>query len=486
MKKATDSQKIQATNREECVEELRKQLEFYKLIFDSIHHGSTVTDADGYISHFNKPYGEFLGIPPEEQIGRHCTEVLENTRMHLVAKLGQAEICQPQRINGKDMVVQRIPIRKDGKVIAVFGQVMFKNVEELQRIAERLSLLESKVEFYAKELLSLRSARYTFDSIFSKCDKMQALKQEALKAAGNTLPVLITGESGTGKEVFAQAIHQASRRRKQPFVRINCAAIPRDLLESELFGYEKGAFTGASAAGKPGKFELAHRGTIFLDEIGDLPLDMQPKLLRVIEEREFERVGGTALRRADFRLIAATNQNLDEMRDSGAFRKDLFYRLSVIQLQLPPLRERRDEIGDMARHLLARILDPASFAELRLDPEFEAGLVAHHWPGNVRELANVLERALSTMEGKALRLCDLPPALRGGPCPEHAVASRTATTATNGEASLRQVKHEAEKDAILAAMAQCGGNISRTAAQLGIHRTLLYKKMKKYGVNPRG
>lgn len=467
----------------DTVEDLRQQLEFYKLIFDSIHHGSTVTDADGYITHFNKPYGEFLGLDPEAQIGRHCTEVLENTRMHLVAQLGQPEICQPQRINGKDMVVQRIPMRKDGKVIAVFGQVMFKNVEDLQRIAERLSLLESKVEFYAKELLSLRSARYTFDSIFSKSERMHTLKNEALKAAGNNLPVLITGESGTGKEVFAQAIHQASRRRKHPFVRINCAAIPRDLLESELFGYEKGAFTGASAAGKPGKFELAHRGTIFLDEIGDLPLDMQPKLLRVLEEREFERVGGTALRRADFRLIAATNQNLDKMRESGGFRNDLFYRLSVIQLHMPPLRERQEEIGDLTRHLLARILDPASFAEIRLEPDAEEALVSHSWPGNVRELANVLERALSTMEGNAIRLCDLPAPLRTVACT--GVHSGAASTGRASSASLKKVKHDAEKDAILAAMAQCGGNISKTAVQLGIHRTLLYKKMKKYGVSPK-
>ncbi|MFA5285067.1 MAG: sigma 54-interacting transcriptional regulator, partial [Smithellaceae bacterium] len=293
------------------VEALRKRLEMYELIFESIHYGGLVTDSNGYITHFNKPYGLFLNLDPRAQIGKHCTEVVENSRMHIVAQTGEPEFSDSQRIKGQKMVVHRIPIKKDGKVIAVFGQVLFKDVRDVSKLAKELSLLESKVKLYEAELLALRSTRYTLDSIIGVSDAIRSLKAQALKAAASHFPVLISGESGTGKELFAQAIHQAGPRKIYPFVRINCATIPKDLFESELFGYEKGAFTGAKAEGKPGKFELANRGTIFLDEIGELPVPMQPKLLRVLEEKEFERVGGTRVIRSNFRLIAATNQSLD-------------------------------------------------------------------------------------------------------------------------------------------------------------------------------
>ena len=268
-------------------ETLLEQLEMYRLIFDSIYNGAIVTDINGNITHFNKPYGEFIGVDPQAQIGKHCTDAVENSRMHIVAETGIPEINQSHQIKGQSMVVQRIPIKKEGRVLAVFGQVMFKDVKDVRKLAAELSLLESKVKLYEEELISLRSTRYTLDSIIGKSESIKSLKKEALRAASNQYPVLISGESGTGKELFAQAVHHASARKLYPFVRINCAAIPRDLLESELFGYETGAFTGAKSGGKPGKFELAHQGTVFLDEIGDLPLEMQPKLLRVIEDNEF-------------------------------------------------------------------------------------------------------------------------------------------------------------------------------------------------------
>ena len=323
---------------------LEKRLAILELIFDSIYNGIMVTDAEGFITHFNKPYGRFLGFDPQAQIGKHCTEVIENTRMHIVAKTGKAEINQVQWIKGQNMVVQRIPIKMDGKVISVFGQVMFKDVKDVGKLAQKLSLLESKIKLYEEELLNLRSTRYTIDSIIGRSRAITVLKAEALRAATNIFPVLISGESGTGKELFAQGIHHASPRKLYPFVRINCAAIPKDLIESELFGYEKGAFTGARAGGKPGKFELAHSGTAFLDEIGDMPLEMQPKLLRVLEDKEFERIGGNKVIRSDFRLIAATNQDLDKMIAGGRFRKDLFYRLNVVSTPYPAFA------GAQARH----------------------------------------------------------------------------------------------------------------------------------------
>ena len=453
-------------------DELRQQVEMFEIILENIYNGIMVTDADGYITHFNKPYGKFLGIDPQQQIGKHCTRVIENTRMHIVAKTGKAEINQSHRIMGQNMVVQRIPIKKNGRVIAVFGQVMFKDVRDVRKLAAELSLLESKVKLYEEELINLRSTRYTFDSIIGTSQAIKSLKKEAMQAAANQYPVLITGESGTGKELFAQAIHHAGPRRILPFVRINCAAIPKDLLESELFGYEKGAFTGADPNGKAGKFELARHGTIFLDEVGDLPLNMQPKLLRVIEDKEFERVGGTRIIQSDFRLIAATNQDLEKMLADNYFRKDLFYRLNVIPLNIPPLRERKVDIIPTARHLLGQIIREANLPEKKFDKTAERALKNYEWQGNVRELFNVLERTMASLEGDTIQLQDLPFYLYR----KHGQFSNTP------QAPLKDVQNRTEKEAILYALKETNNNKARAAKILGIHRTLLYKKMKKNNI----
>ncbi|MGE5257107.1 MAG: sigma-54 interaction domain-containing protein [Hyphomicrobiales bacterium] len=454
------------------LEDLKRQLEMYRLIFESIHNGAVVTDAEGFITHFNKPYGQFLDVEPDAQIGRHCTEAVENSRMHIVARTGKAEINHSHLIRGQKMVVQRIPIKKDGKIIAVFGQVMFKDVKDVGKLARELSLLESKVRLYEAELLSLRSTRYTFDSIVGKSEAIKNLKHEALKAAGNNFPVLITGESGTGKELFAQAIHNASARRLHPFVRINCAAIPRDLLESELFGYEKGAFTGAKTEGKPGKFELAHEGTIFLDEIGDLPIEMQPKLLRAIEDKEFERVGGNKVMQSDFRVIAATNQSLEAMLAAGRFRKDLFYRLNVVSLHIPPLKERPADIAAITHQFLEQTAREVKLGKLSIDREAEKALRQCDWPGNVRELTNVLERSVHGLEGDTIGLTDLP----------FYVQRSLRSSARRQQTSLRELQSRAERETIWAALKEAGFQKARAAQLLGIHRTLLYKKMKKYDI----
>ena len=453
--------------------DLLQQIEMFEIIFDCIYNGVMVTDAEGYVTHFNKPYGQFLALDPEKQIGKHCTEVIENTRMHIVAQTGKPEINHSHQIMGQNMVVQRIPIKKDGRVIAVFGQVMFKDVRDVRKLATELSLLESKVKLYEEELINLRSTRYTFDSIIGSSRAIKSLKLEALRAASNQFPVLITGESGTGKELFAQAIHHAGARKVHPFVRINCAAIPKDLLESELFGYDKGAFTGAGPNGKPGKFELARQGTVFLDEVGDLPLEMQPKLLRVIEDKEFERVGGTKIIQSDFRIIAATNQNLEQMLIDNRFRKDLFYRLNVIPLHIPPLRERKSDILPTARHLLKQMAREANLGEQKIDREAEKALKNYGWQGNVRELSNVLERTMSTLEGDTIRLQHLPFYVYRShrEFPEH------------HQSPLRDVQTRTEKEAILFTLQETNNNKARAAKILGIHRTLLYKKMKKYNIS---
>jgi len=448
------------------------RLRFLELILDNIYNGVLVTDAEGYVIYFNKPYGQFLGIDPDAMIGKHATEVIENTRMHIVAKTGKAEINKAHKIKGQNMVVQRIPIKQDGKVVAVYGQVMFKHVSDVGKLAKELSFLQSKLKMYEEELLSLRAERYTFDSILGTNPAILSLKKEAMRAAATSLPVLITGESGTGKEMFAQAIHNASPRRLHPFIRMNCASIPRDLFESELFGYEKGAFTGASPSGKYGKLELANNGTVFLDEIGDMPHDMQPKILRVLEEKEMERIGGAAPVKSDFRLIAASNQPMEKMVNDGRFRKDLFYRINVIHLHIPPLRERRDDIVPIARHLLRGMADNVPFPEIHIHPAAEEILTDYDWPGNIRELINVLSRVTCLLDRDTIQPYDIPFFLR----------SNHTDTRSAPPTSLDSVINTAEKDAIVSALASAGNNKTAAAGLLGIHRTHLYKKLKKYGI----
>ena len=455
---------------EESQEETSRRLKLANLIFDHIENGAVVTDKEGNIVYFNRPYARFLGLEAEQVIGKHVTEVLEGSRMHIVARTGKAELNQIFTSRGRDMVVQRIPIFEDGKVVAAFGQIMFKQVSDVGRLANNLSLLESKLRLYEKELTSLRSSRYNFDSIRGDSLPIVNLKEAARKAALTDLPILLTGESGTGKELFAQAIHQSSSRHKQTSIHINCAAIPKELFEAELFGYTEGAFTGAKPGGKPGKLELADGGTLFLDEIGEMPLELQPKLLRVLEDKLFERVGGNRMLKSDFRIIAATNRDLEEMVKQKLFREDLFYRLNVVSLEVPPLRERQGDIIPLARHLLGKIAENYPGSRYQLTPAAEKVLDGYHWPGNIRELINVLERTAFTIDGNCIDACDLP----------FYLSRQNPASLKSGQWDLGAVVAEAEREALRKALELTGNNKAKAAKLLGIHRTVLYKKMTKY------
>lgn len=454
------------------LEEMSAMKSTLETILDNAYEGIVVVDANGFITMLNKPYAEFLGVKPEDAVGKHVTEVIENTRMHIVVKTGVAEVGHVQRIRGHNTVVMRVPIFKDGKVIGAVGKVMFRDVQEVRALLNKLNLLEEQVEFYKEELKKIRATRYSLDSIVGESRAIKAVKAMIERAARSNSTVLILGESGTGKELVANAIHKISAQRDGPFVKINCAAIPESLLESELFGYAEGAFTGAKAGGKPGKFELANGGTIFLDEIGDMSPSVQAKLLRVLQEREVERIGSNKPVKINARIIAATNQDLESKIRTGAFRADLYYRLNVLTIKVPPLRERIEDIPLLVSHFIEKFNKVFGAAVQDISPQALSILLHHSWPGNVRELENVVERAFNVMEG-----CTI--------LPEHLPDYLLRQAGKQSETCpLSSLLAESEKEAIIAALKAANGNRTRAAKLLGIHRSGLYQKLKKYNINP--
>ena len=432
-----------------------------------------VVDANGIITMISEEYAEFNGTTVSKAIGKHVTAVIENTRMHIVAQTGVAEMGEAQIIRGRELIVNRIPLKEGNRVVGSYGRVVFKDVEQLWELATKLRVLESKVRYYEKELTQLRGARYTLDSIVGSGPAIAAAKAEVLRASQTDSTVLLRGETGTGKELFAHAVHVAGQRRSGPFIKINCAAVPAELLESELFGYEEGAFTGARKGGKPGKFEMAAGGTFFLDEIGDMPLPMQAKLLRVLQEREVERVGGTTTRPVDIRIIAATGRALEELVRQGNFRADLYYRIHVIPITIPPLRERREDILAIAEHFLTRLASDTGEPKRSISPELMEILNTYDWPGNVRELQNALERGVAMTKSQLLRPEHMP---------DHLLRTTPNVRKDVAPGSLANVKAEAERNAIIAALQAAGGNKTRAAALLRIHRVKLHEKMKRYRI----
>jgi len=319
--------------------------------------------------------------------------------------------------------------------------------------------------------------------IIGQTARMKEIYDIIDKVADTPSTVLITGESGTGKELIAAAMHYNSSRREMPFIKINCAAIPRELMESELFGHEKGAFTGAITT-KPGRFELADGGTLFLDEIADLPVDMQVKLLRALQEAEFERVGGIQTVKVDVRLVVATNRDLQKEVDAGNFREDLFYRLNVVPIHLPPLRERRDDIPLLVDHFLAKFNRKLDRQVAQMSPEALQQIMSHNWPGNIRELENVIERCVLFVEGDTIHSQDLPAELR-----VPAASSLVSTPPPAGDASMKDIVKQAtamlERDLIVQALEQTRGNVTQAARKLKISRKSLQNKMKELGLRNR-
>jgi Nif-specific regulatory protein len=352
----------------------------------------------------------------------------------------------------------------------------FALVRENRRLGEQLAQ-------YVGMLSSEAHGEFNFGAIVGDSPALRDVLARVEQVAQTSSTVLLRGETGTGKEMVARAIHINSARESRPFVRVNCAALAPGVLESELFGHEKGAFTGAVAR-RLGRFELADGGTLFLDEVGDLPADVQVKLLRVLQEREFERVGGTDTVKVDVRVVSATHRNLEQQIADGSFREDLYYRLNVFPITLPPLRERTGDISLLAEHFVQKYARSAGKSVRGLDAGAAASLTAYPWPGNVRELENVIERALILARGTEITTADLEFTRRlSPPAPTAAVAAAaSAPAARDGARPLHERLQEQERAAIVAAIDQAQGNIAHAARSLGINRSTLYYRLRKHGL----
>jgi transcriptional regulator with PAS, ATPase and Fis domain len=428
-----------------------------------------VVDIEGRISYMSAIHERFFGLKHGEAIGRHVTEVIENTKLHEVVTTGKGQVAQLQEMNGVTRVVSRLPIFDRNKhVVAAIGQVMFKGPEAIRELTGELARVKQERDFYKRELSGIRNRAYGLDQIVGSSDAVRRLKEDILRVAPLDVPVLLSGESGTGKEMVAHAIHVLSPRSDKPLVLVNSAAMPPNLVESELFGYEAGAFTGADRKGRKGKFEAADSGTLFLDEIGDMPIDMQVKLLRVLQDGQFERIGGDRAKHSDFRLISASNRDFKAMIASSSFRLDLFYRISAVTLRLPPLRERLEDIPELADTFLDAFSLRHHVPRKSISNSAIQFLQSRAWPGNIRQLQHAIERAAIFCDGATLSESDF-----GGL--DGVIAS--AASAEKGAADLREAKERVESKLIVEAMRRTGGNKKRVAEELGISRSYLYKRL---------
>ena len=440
-------------------EQLQIQLERYQNILDYTHDAIIAIDEKGRISTTNQIAEQMLQPAQPPFVGRPVEEVLPNTHMTNVLHTGEAEIGQMMNIHGTLVSTNRVPIRVGGQVKGVVAT--FQDIKTLQT-AER----NIRIKLHEKGLV----AKYRFSDILGRSPAILDAKRLSENFADAQFTVMLYGETGTGKEMFAQSIHNASPRRDGPFVAINCTALNRNLLESELFGYADSSFTGARRGGKAGLFETAHGGTVFLDEIGELPLEFQAPLLRVLQEKEVRRVGDDTVIPVDIRIIGATNRNLLQLVEEGKFRRDLYYRLNVLSVLVPPLRERGDDYLEIARCIYERVLPQHTEEEETVFLRVLDRCRSYAWPGNVRELTNLVERVSlllhrGSREEEVVQLLNVqwqetPPAAPLVPGSAPALLDR---------------------EAVQEALRRNGGNLSRTAKTLGVSRSTLYRRLHSGG-----
>jgi len=435
--------------------------------------GAIAIDMEGTVIYLNSQCADYIEVDREWALGKHISVVFPQSKMLEGLNIEKPTIVFYHSF-GIGISIQ-VPLFDKGKRMGLLEYDVVQGSEFLYEFAENYTLfLDAELNTLRQEISELRNTKYSIDQIIGSSKVINELKENIRKAAQSMSSVVIFGETGTGKELVAHSIHSLSRRKKGPFVKLNAAGIPENLVESELFGYEGGSFTGALKEGKKGKFEMANKGTLYIDEINQMPMTVQPKLLRVLQENEIERIGGTESIPVDVRIIVTSNEDLRALVDKNKFRGDLFYRLHVIPIVIPPLRERKEDIPELINHYV-KIYGHATGKYINaIDERIYDSFMQYNWPGNVRELQNVLERAIIFMMGNKLML-------------EH-VSAGFVMPASDPILKLDTInpietaKQQAEKDLIRATLALCNNNKTQTAKLLKIPRPLLYQKIKRLGL----
>ncbi|MDF2681801.1 MAG: sigma L-dependent transcriptional regulator [Brevibacillus sp.] len=456
---------------------LNQELEWFQAIIHSIHDGVLVIDREEIVRLINPEYTRITGVKPEVILGKPLRSVRPGAQLVDTLRDGKTRAGIYRKEGTTEYVVDMAPILIHSEIVGAVS--ICKGLTEVHKLSLELEKNKEKLLQLEKAMGSLYQTKYTFDHIVGAQRGLKEIVHIAKKAADSELPVLITGESGTGKELFAQSIHNESKRAHRPFIPVNCAAIPAALLESELFGYEEGSFTNAKKGGKTGLFEIANGGTIFLDEIGELPYDLQAKLLRVLQERSIRKVGEVREREIDVRVIAATNRDLKQLVEKKLFREDLFYRLHVLSIHIPALRERRGDIPELVASFLRASSDHGQ-PRFAFQEEAIQLLQLYDWPGNIRELKNTVDYSICMAEGTQIQLNHLPTYLQQAKraYPDFSQAASNPT--------LRDVVDDAESNWIRETLKQFGEDVEdrkKAANALGISLATLYNKMRRYNLH---
>jgi len=453
--------------------------ELAELVFEQMH-GVIIVDTSARILYINKQWADLIGVDRNESVGKHVKEVLPSTKMDIIVETGKPMNSDLFEFKGHTYVCKRVPLFKDGKLIGAFSCEIFENMEIADEFIKKIKKLSDELDYYKNEVRKLRRANYSIDNIKGESKTIKHLKKQIYNAAASNSTVIVQGETGTGKELVAHSIHDLSTRNINNFIKLNCAAIPSELIESELFGYEEGSFTGAKKGGKQGIFELAHMGSLFLDEICDLPLAAQAKLLRVLQEKEVNRIGGHRSVPVDVRIITATNQDMEKMVEEKKFREDLYYRLHVIQILVPPLRDRKEDIGPLCRSIIDKLNYNLNMRVKSISDRAVYMLQKHDWPGNIRELQNVIERAMNKVNYD-----DTLEELHFDEFKEKYLErgiTKYGKKSGKGRRFLENIVTQTERETIIRTLKLNAGNKTKTAAHLNISRPLLYQKIKRLGI----
>ncbi|MBU5436465.1 sigma 54-interacting transcriptional regulator [Tissierella sp. MSJ-40] len=450
-----------------------------KLIIDHLD-GVVITDPQGRYVYVNEAWSEMMGgIRLEDIKGKFVRDMIPETKIDFVLQSKKpvtGHVVISKGPTKTELFSTYIPIIKDGELVAGFIHVIIRGMKGAVDFSSKVNSMLNQIEYYQEELRKIRGAKYSIDNIIGNSLEIKQMKDIIINAARSNSTVLIEGETGSGKELVAHSIHDLSMRSSGPFVKVNCAAIPIELLESEFFGYDDGAFTGAKKGGKEGRFEMANGGSLFFDEINQMPLVLQPKLLRALQEREIERVGGRGSIPINVRIIAASNVPLDKMVKEDKFRSDLFYRLNVIKIVIPPLRKRKEDIPLIVDNLLDKLNFELGMSVPSISDEAKSKLMEYNWPGNIRELQNVVERAMNMSWGEALEWKHFSDYF------ENKKLHKYSKIEQNTGFLIKDMKEKLEKETIIKALSSCKNNKTQAANILGISRTLLYKKMEKYDI----